>query len=358
MRRSSSLSSIRVPSRNISPTRLFAVVKGREGPHRDKPGTPYCSTLMNLVKGTIGSGIFAMGGAMKNAGLVLGSVLLVAIGFLCVYCQHQLVSAAQQVAFNHDYNVRPDYAETVMVCFMDGPELTRNLCFTMKKLVNAILVICQMGFCCVYLVFVGDSIKRVLPLFNEMKNPEHLTTWFGVLNIGMSYSIIITTFIGASSYMRWGEDIKPSVTLNLPDEPLAQSVVILVMLSVSLSYVLQMYVAYMIMFPWVYRKFGPFRYHYWAEVSFKFFLSVITYILAETIPYLGEFITLVGALGGTSLALVFPPVLELVSFYDTIRFPSIVKNILIIALGLVFIVTATYVAVSDIITKLIEDASA
>ncbi|XP_045462296.1 proton-coupled amino acid transporter 2-like isoform X1 [Harmonia axyridis] len=437
-----------LPSRSISPTKIFSYVKGRQGPIRDRPGTSYCATLMHHVKGNIGTGIFAMGDAMKNGGLVMGPAGLTFLGFLNLYCQHQLVQAADQVAFNHDYNVKPDYAETVMVGFMDGPERTRNLCFFMKRLVNTFLIITEMGFCCVYLVFIGESLEKilaiygihdfstrllilftvlpiwlltlmnnlrvlvpaslvaniftfagllitlyynfvdipdpwrlpliadwhkiplffgtaifsfeaiglVLPMYNEMKNPKHFNTWYGVMNIGMTYVIVMNTVVGASSYIRWGEDIKASVTLNLPAEVeiLAQLVVILIAISVAFTYILQMYVAFMIMFPWIYRKFGPFRFQYWVEVLFKTFLSAIAYILAETIPYLGEFISLVGAIGGTSLALVFPPLLELVTFYETIGCFGIFKNIVILAIGFTGIVTGTYAACNEIFLKFME----
>lgn len=152
---------------------------------------------------------------------------------------------------------------------------------------------------------------------------------------------------------------------------LAQLVVILIAISVAFTYILQMYVAFMIMFPWIYRKFGPFRFQYWVEVLFKTFLSAIackknwklrwpTYyielsdILAETIPYLGEFISLVGAIGGTSLALVFPPLLELVTFYETIGCFGIFKNIVILAIGFTGIVTGTYAACNEIFLKFME----
>ncbi|XP_044757220.1 proton-coupled amino acid transporter 2-like [Coccinella septempunctata] len=437
-----------LPSRSISPTKIFSYVKGRPGAIRDRPGTSYCATLMHHMKGNIGTGIFAMGDAMKHAGIILGPVGLTFLGILNLYCQHQLVRAADQVAFNHDYNVKPDYAETVMVGFMDGPEKTRNLCFFMKRLVNAFLIITEMGFCCVYLVFMGESLEKtlaiygihnfstrililftflpiwimslmnnlkvlvpasmmanvltlagllitlyynfldipdpwrlplvaewqkiplffgtalfsfeaiglVLPMYNEMKNPRHFNSWYGVMNVGMIYVIAMNVLVGASSYITWGEDIKASVTLNLPAETeiLAQSVVILIAISVAFTYLLQMYVAFMIMFPWIYRRFGPFRFQYWVEVLFKTFLSGIAYILAETIPYLGEFISLVGAIGGTSLALIFPPLLELVTFHETIGCFHIFKNIVILAIGFTGVVTGTYTSCREIILKFME----
>lgn len=47
---------------------------------------------MHHMKGNIGTGIFAMGDAMKNAGIILGPIGLFFLGVLNLYCQHQLVS--------------------------------------------------------------------------------------------------------------------------------------------------------------------------------------------------------------------------------------------------------------------------
>lgn len=49
-------------------------------------------TLIHLLKGSLGSGILAMPMAFKNAGLTFGVVATFAIGFICTYCVHILVS--------------------------------------------------------------------------------------------------------------------------------------------------------------------------------------------------------------------------------------------------------------------------
>lgn len=52
----------------------------------------YLETLMHLFKGNVGSGIFAMGDAMKNAGILVGPIATLILGIICVHCQHLLVS--------------------------------------------------------------------------------------------------------------------------------------------------------------------------------------------------------------------------------------------------------------------------
>lgn len=76
--------------------------------------------------------------------------------------------------------------------------------------------------------------------------------------------------------------------------------------------------------------------------------------LALTIPYLAEFISLVGAIGGTSLALIFPPLLELVTFHDSIGYLDIFKNIVILVIGFTGVLTGTYVSCREIVLKFME----
>lgn len=59
----------------------------------------YLETIMHLFKGNVGSGIFAMGDAMKNAGIILGPILTFILGIICVHCQHMLVSKAFYIQF-------------------------------------------------------------------------------------------------------------------------------------------------------------------------------------------------------------------------------------------------------------------
>lgn len=46
---------------------------------------------MHILKGNIGSGVFAMGDAFKNGGLILSPILTIILGVICVHSQHILV---------------------------------------------------------------------------------------------------------------------------------------------------------------------------------------------------------------------------------------------------------------------------
>lgn len=46
---------------------------------------------MHLLRGNIGAGVFGMGDAFRNGGIVLAPILTVLIGVISVHCQHTLV---------------------------------------------------------------------------------------------------------------------------------------------------------------------------------------------------------------------------------------------------------------------------
>lgn len=57
-------------------------------------------TLIHLLKCSLGTGILAMPEAFLNAGLLIGVIGTVIIGFLCTYCLHILVSLILNMVVN------------------------------------------------------------------------------------------------------------------------------------------------------------------------------------------------------------------------------------------------------------------
>lgn len=60
-----------------------------------------------------------------------------------------------------------------------------------------------------------DIYAQVLPLKNEMKNPNNFSKPLGVLNVGMVIVGSMFVAIGFLSYLKYGADVDGSVTLNL-----------------------------------------------------------------------------------------------------------------------------------------------
>lgn len=81
-------------------------------------------------------------------------------------------------------------------------------------------------------------------------------------------------------------------------------------------------------------------------------IPFIPVILAESIPQLGLFISLVGAVSSTALALIFPPIIEMVMAAQKpgrVTFYMVVKDLVIITLGIFIFVTGTFESITSII---------
>ncbi|KAJ8940925.1 hypothetical protein NQ318_015610 [Aromia moschata] len=121
-----------------------------------------------------------------------------------------------------------------------------------------------------------------------MKEPRKFGTTLGVLNVGMSIVAILYIIVGFLSYLKYGEKIEGSVTLNLPEtEILAQAVKVIISMGILFTYALQFYIAADIIWPTIRDFLGPVKYPVFAELAFRSFLVLITYLSLKVIIYTG-----------------------------------------------------------------------
>uniref|UniRef100_A0A182Y517 Amino acid transporter transmembrane domain-containing protein n=1 Tax=Anopheles stephensi TaxID=30069 RepID=A0A182Y517_ANOST len=184
-------------------------------------------------------------------------------------------------------------------------------------------------------MYAFEGIGVVLPLENNMANPRDFIAWNGVLNTGMTVVVCLYSAVGFYGYLKYGEQAQGSVTLNLPnDNLLAQIVRLLMAVAVLASYALQFYVPMTILAPAVTKHF---RHRHCAEYGLRLVTVLLTFVLAAIIPNLGTFISLVGAVSTSTLALVFPPLIDLLTLWPHGDRPGrhwiVLKDSLIIAFG-------------------------
>ncbi|XP_005176190.2 proton-coupled amino acid transporter 2 isoform X1 [Musca domestica] len=409
--------------------------------------TSYFQSIIHLFKGNIGPGLFAMGFAFMHGGLVLAPILTVLIALISIHCQHMLINSSVKMKELRNSEKYPDFAETIEQCFETGPKATQKLARTMKGLVNLFICVTQLGFCCIYFVFISTNIKQillayeinldvhyvmlitfipiwlssmitnlkyltpvsfianicmicglsitmyyglkdglpdvaerklftspmelalyfgtaifafegialVLPLKNAMANPNNFDRPMGVLNVGMFFVTLMFMAAGMVGYIKWGDDVAGSLTLNLGDTIGAQIVKVMVSMGVLFGYPLQFHIAIQIMLPSVIETFKCYEHTLAANLTFRSVMVIVTLGIAELVPNLGLFISLIGSLCSTALALVFPPIIELIVKRDIssicARYSMYLKNAIILILAMAGFVAGTYESLSEIIKE-------
>uniref|UniRef100_A0A673AU55 Solute carrier family 36 member 1 n=1 Tax=Sphaeramia orbicularis TaxID=375764 RepID=A0A673AU55_9TELE len=415
----------------------------------------FFQTLIHLLKGNIGTGLLGLPLAVKNAGLVLGPLSLLGMGIIAVHCMRLLVKCSHHLSAKVDRSSLT-YGEAMQYGMENVSWLRRHSQWG-KRTVNLFLIITQLGFCCVYFVFLSDNVKQVveaanattfscqmnstnqtavlvpsfdsrlymlcflpafvllvytpnlkylaplslvanlvmtasllliyfyslthitypinlpavgrakdyplffgtaifafegigvvLPLENKMQRPQSFSL---VLYVGMSIVTFLYISLGTIGYMCFGEHIGGSITLNLPNCWTYQAVKLLYCFGIFITFALQFYVPAEILIPPVVARVSE-RWETAVDLLLRTVLVIFTCALAILIPELDLVISLVGSVSSSFLALIFPPILQIVAFHNEGLSPLVTaKNVLISLVGLIGFLTGTYIAVEQIIAR-------
>ncbi|KAG9272505.1 proton-coupled amino acid transporter 1 [Astyanax mexicanus] len=417
-----------------------------------RTGSSFFQTLIHLLKGNIGTGLLGLPLAVKNAGLVVGPLSLFVMGIVAVHCMQILVKCSHHLSakLGQPFLTYGDAVEYGM----ENVSWLRNHSRWGRRLVNIFLIITQLGFCCVYFVFLSDNIKQVveaangttvncdtnqtavivpsydsrlymlfilpfiillvftrnlkllapfsfvanivmcaslvliyyfclthipnpidlpkvgrpidyplffgtaifafegigvvLPLENKMQKPQRFSA---VLYLGMGIVTFLYISLGTIGYICFGSHIGGSITLNLPDCWMYQSVKLLYSFGIYITYALQFYVPAEILIPQAVARVDP-RWELLVDLSIRVGLVILTCLLAILIPELDLVISLVGSVSSSALALILPPLLQIITFHNEgLSKWGVLKNIIISLFGLVGFVAGTYISIVEIISR-------
>ncbi|XP_045518572.1 proton-coupled amino acid transporter-like protein pathetic isoform X1 [Pieris brassicae] len=204
-------------------------------------------------------------------------------------------------------------------------------------------------------IFAMEGINVVMPVENEMKKPQDFLGCPGVLNMTMALVVILYGVMGIFGYMKYGEEVLGSITLNLPqDENLALTAKVLVAIAVFFTYGLQMYAPMDILWLRIGSRVGQ-KYHNLGQIILRTVSVTLTVILAIAVPDLELLIGLVGAIFFSTLGIFIPAVIEIVHKWERGlgKWNYIVgKNCILLLIYVIVLTSGCYSSISQIIVKL------
>lgn len=142
--------------KNVESHAEVKVVRGHQ--------TSYIESLIHLFKGNVGPACFAYAEAIKNSGMLLGSVLTIFLSAICVYQQHILLKCSDRLKEEFMLEKRPDYAETLELSLISNKKWQKQSKL-FKRICNIFLVLTQLGFCSVYFLFAATNLKNVFDFY-------------------------------------------------------------------------------------------------------------------------------------------------------------------------------------------------
>lgn len=171
------------------------VLGGKDQPlDKKKHQTSYFESLIHLFKAGLGPGCFAMAEAMGNCGIVLGTCLTIFLSIICLYEQHVLLKCSNNVRRHFNLDERLDYAETFELS-LKANEKWKKHGVLMKRIVNVFLILTQLGFCSVYVLFIGNNLKNALSFYGYDFNVR-IVIMFALLPITLPALITNLKFLG------------------------------------------------------------------------------------------------------------------------------------------------------------------
>ncbi|KAI9296166.1 hypothetical protein K502DRAFT_323966 [Neoconidiobolus thromboides FSU 785] len=201
-------------------------------------------------------------------------------------------------------------------------------------------------------IFTFEGIGLIIPILQSMKEPEKFPK---ILSYTMLFITIVFVFIGALSYLTFGDQVKTVVLLNLPKDHINTSLIqSMYAVAIILSVPLQVFPIIAIIEQLLFSKSGK------RSMIVKWNKNIIRILIVLLISYisyvgsssLNHFVSLIGSFCCIPLSFIFPALFHLKILNDENNHSfktSLIKmkNILIIVVGFVMMFYVTYQTLMD-----------
>ncbi|XP_013144910.1 PREDICTED: proton-coupled amino acid transporter 4-like [Papilio polytes] len=203
-------------------------------------------------------------------------------------------------------------------------------------------------------LFALEAVGVILALEYNMEEPKRFVGMLGLYSIGMISIIVLYLVVGVFGYLKYGEEIKATITLNLPQEQKkAQAAKLIFALAIFLTFPLQNYVAYNMVWRRAKKKL-PESKHMVTDYTLRIALVIIPWTLAVAVPHLGPFISLFGAFCLSLLGIIFPGLMDLCIWYPNnygVLHYKCIRDVFIMIIGVACLFSGCYTSVVEIIAE-------
>ncbi|KAK7598174.1 hypothetical protein V9T40_006409 [Parthenolecanium corni] len=197
----------------------------------------------------------------------------------------------------------------------------------------------------------------IMPLKNEMKNPRKFGNGFSVLVVSYIPVSISYAIFGLICSLKYGDTLKASVIQNLPgDQLLGQVAIALSTVTMAFIFPLPVYIVVDVLWNDILRdKHEKLNCLVLWEFALRGVIVVISFLAAYLVPNIPLFLSFSGTVCTSIDGIIVPAVIEMLVVWrlspskSKFFVPTVFKNISIIVLGFVLIVTGSMTCVKDII---------
>lgn len=197
-----------------------------------------------------------------------------------------------------------------------------------------------------------EGIGAVMPVENSMEKPQEFLGKPSVLLIAMVAVTVLYSLMGFLGFVRFGDLIKPSITLNLPtDEWSAITGQILIGLAILFTFGLQFYIPMEILMKKIENRIAKSRNV--SEIVIRTGIMIVMGGLAIAVPDLEPFISLVGAVFFGTLGLFVPAFVEIIFLQTNGDFGPLKwklwKNLFLMIFALIAMFAGAFVSIKHIV---------
>ncbi|KAH8421021.1 hypothetical protein KR222_003998, partial [Zaprionus bogoriensis] len=207
-------------------------------------------------------------------------------------------------------------------------------------------------------IFAMEGIGVVMPVENSMRKPQQFLGCPGVLNTAMITVVALYAVIGFFGYVRFGDGVRGSITLNLPDGNwMGDTAKLLMAVAILFTYGLQFYVPNEVLWRKIGHKFSPEK-HNITQILLRTGIILVSGGIAAGIPNLEPFISLVGAVFFSLLGIFVPSFVETVYLWpDNLGWCKwkLIKNILLGIFSMLALVAGAAASIDEMINPAEEN---